>query len=233
MKKIFSKTAYTLIELIVSLLLASFVVLGIYSIDQVLNNNAQDYGQRYLVKSETQVTLNHILNNAALAVGDGMSDSFGNVHLGILSGAGNPPGAGDANTFCIHQAANSNISGSGSPLWLCYTWYPSTDPTYPNQIEYCTFPYTAATGAPSFRGALPCKSTNSPATGPTFLGTAFALPAVTFAGSTGSFTVTLQNCLNNAASSCNAGGAGISTDQINNPEVQISGTVFPPQEGTG
>ena len=59
MKKIFSKTAYTLIELIVSLLLASFVVLGIYSIDQVLNNNAQDYGQRYLVKSGTQTTLNH------------------------------------------------------------------------------------------------------------------------------------------------------------------------------
>ena len=71
MKRIFSKTAFTLIELIVSSVLVSVVVLGIFSINSVLNNNNQDYGQRYLVKSETQATLNHILNNASLAVGSG------------------------------------------------------------------------------------------------------------------------------------------------------------------
>lgn len=232
MKKIFFKTAYTLIELIISLVLASVVILGIFSINMVLNGNHQDYGQRYLVRSETQATLNHILNNATLAVGSGYPDSFGNADLGILSGAGNPPGVGDANTFCIHQAANANISGSASALWLCYTWYPSGG-TYPYQIMYCTFSYTAATANPSFRGALPCSTISSPLTGPTFLGTAYSNPAPAFSTTTDNFSITIQNCLTNSAATCNASGVGISSDPVNNPEVQVSGSIFPPQEGTG
>ena len=239
MKRFFSKTAFTLIELIISLLLMSVIILGIYSIQQVLNSNTQDYGQRYLIKSETQIILDHMLTNANLAVGDVMkgdalTNSYNNQDYSILYGASNPPGVNDANTFCIHQAANSNISGTGSPLWLCYTWYPSTDGTYPNQIVYCTFPYQTATASPSFRGALPCKASNGPTTGPTFLGTSFAAPAVTFVATTGSFTVTLKNCINNAPSgTCDGTSDGVSSDPVNNPEVKLSGTVFPPQEGAG
>ncbi len=228
MKKIFSKTAYTLIELLVSILLVSVVVLGISSINMVLTNNQQDYGQRFLVKSETQATLNNILNDAALAIGSGLPDSFGNADLGILIGAGNPPGVGDANTFCIHQAGHC-MEFCVMDNWACYTWYPSSDLTYPNQIVYCSFGYTAATGNPSFRGAYPCALVN----GPNVIrsaGTAYANPVVNFSATTG-FSITIQNCLNNTASSCKS--TGTSTDPINNPEVQVSGSVFPPQEGTG
>ena len=228
MKKIFSKTAYTLIELIVSLLLASVVILGIYSIDEVLNNNSQDYGQRYLVKSETQATLNHILNNAALAVGDGRSDSFGNADLGILSGAGNPPGAGDANSFCIHQAGTSdtppgqNIVNSATDIWLCYTWS-----AY--QIYWCTLILPLLGAIRLFVALCPLYrrkrqlhiSRNS----------LYCSCDYICSGNNRAFSVTLQNCLNDAASGCSS--SGTSTDQVNNPEVQISGTVFPPQEGTG
>ena len=120
MKKNLSKTAFSLIELIVTSLLVIIVMLGAFSINSVLTNNNQDYGQRYSVKSVTQITLNHILNNASLAVGSGTADNYGNIDQGILWGAGNPPeitngvynnfnGVGDPNSFCIHQAANNNI----------------------------------------------------------------------------------------------------------------------------
>ena len=227
MKKIFSKTAYTLIELIVSLMLASVVILGIYSVQEVLNSNNQDYGQRYLVRSETQLTLNHILNNASLAVGDGASTN-GMLDLSILAGAGVPPGVNDANSFCMHQAGTGdtppgqNIINSAADIWLCYTWSPAT-----YQIYYCTMSFNA--GASPYRGAAaPCTSSSA---NYTFLGTAYSAPTIAFVGSTGSFTVTLTNCLSNAAGSCSS--TGTSTDQINNPEVQISGSVFPGQEGTG
>ena len=73
-----SKTAFTLVELIVSLVLVGIVLLGLASITTILGTSNQDYGQKYLVKADTQTTLNHILNNASLAVGSGTSDAFGN-----------------------------------------------------------------------------------------------------------------------------------------------------------
>ena len=64
MKRIYSKTALSLLELIIATALVSVIILGIFAINTVLSNNNIDYGQRYFVKSETQTTLNHILNNA-------------------------------------------------------------------------------------------------------------------------------------------------------------------------
>src|SRR5450631_3425882 len=112
MQKNSSKTAYTLIELIVSLLLVSVVVLGIFSINLVLNNNNQDYGQRYLVKSETQATLNHILNNASLAVGSGTTVGNQNVaDQGIVSFTSNAVNQ----NFCVHQKPTTTTD-----TWACY-----------------------------------------------------------------------------------------------------------------
>ncbi len=232
MKKILSKTGFTLIELIVSLMLVSVVVLGIFAINNVLSNNNQDYGQKYLVRSETQATLNHILNNASLAVGNTTTDPYGNLEQGILIGAA---GMGDANSFCVHQDmppnpidnAPVNYPSSAPPdysnsRWLCYTWYPSTNPTTPNQIFYCATPYNDSL---SYRGAASCNGiANSQ-----FLGTAYSIanpapPAFTNV----TFSITLQNCLNNSLSTCSSTGA--STDPANNPEVQVSGSVSTPQE---
>jgi prepilin-type N-terminal cleavage/methylation domain-containing protein len=220
-KNVFKK-AFTLIELIVGLVLLSFIVMGIFSISSVLDSNHQDYGQQYLVKSETQTTLNHILNNASLAVGSGTSDSFGNQDLGILIGAGNPPGAGDANSFCIHQAGNNNIINSANDIWLCYT-------INANQIYWCTSTFAAATAFPSFRGAAaPCTAASA---NYTFLGTAFSIsnPAAPTYTATNGFSITIQNCYNDSLGSCSA--TGTSTDPANNPEIQLSGSVTPPQEG--
>ena len=104
---------------------------------------------------------------------------------------------------------------------MCYTWNPNN-----NQISYCSMPYLP-TMAP-YRGAASCTHVANAQ----YLGTAFSNPTVTF-GVDGSnsgnqllFTVSLQNCLDNSAASCQAG-----TDQANNPEIQVSGSAFPTQEG--
>jgi hypothetical protein len=211
MKRFFSKTAVTLIELIVAVSLVSIVLLGLSSINMVLSNNNQDYGQRYLVRSETQATLNHILNNASLAVGSGSANDEG-----VLIGAA----VGDPNSFCIHQGPNNNIFNNvNNDIWLCYT-------LSSNQIKYCTETYSAG-GDP--RGAASCTASPNITSGPTFLGTAYSItnPSSSLNSTTG-FSITIQNCLNDSALGCNS--SGISTLPANNPEVQITGTVFPPQE---
>jgi len=229
MKKNFSKTAFTLIELIVSLALVSVVVLGIFSINTVLNNNNQDYGQRYLVKSETQTTLNHILNNASLAFGS--ATNVGNppeLDQGILIGP--QMGAANNNSFCIHQSPTSG------DIWICYTLDTNSSDAAYQQITYCnkTYNINDSTG---YRGAS--GSCTNPAQ---FLGTANSitiLPAGStlpqspyFANSGGQllFSITITNCLNDSLASCNGSGPGISSDPANNPEVQVSGSVSPPQE---
>jgi len=226
-----TKTAFTLIELIVSLTLVSVVVLGIFAINVVLNNNNQDYGQRYLVRSETQTALNHILNDASLAVGSGTN--VGNPSVldqGIVIWS-----SGANENFCMHQ----NPTGApGGDIWACYEWdNTSGDGTY-KQIWSCTMPYTLNPSTNN-RGALTanCSGTGS------FLGTAYnvtnpvnGLIGPYYSPSTNptiGFSITIQNCLNDSASTCNAGGNGISSDPVNNPEVQVSGSVVPSQEGTG
>jgi len=230
MTKILIKNAFSLIELIVSMALLCLIVLGIFSINMVLNNNHQDYGQKYLVKSSTQTTLNHILTNVSLAVGSGTVDQYGNKDLGVLHGNGvqpdGNPGVGDANSFCIHQAAGNNILGTGADIWLCYT-------INANQINWCTSAFNAAA---AFRGAAaPCTNASA---NYTFLGSAFSIfnpTGPTFVDNPATnqlqFTITIENCLNNTAITCNQGGNGISGDPANNPEIQLSGSVTPPQEG--
>ncbi len=225
--------AFTLIELIVAILLTSVVVLGIFSINMVLINNQRDYGQRYLVRSATQVTLNHILNNVSLAHG-----SVNTNDEGILIGAQLQDA--DANSFCIHQPGTSttggqNLVNSASDIWLCYSWVN----TY--QINWCAETYSGPGADP--RGASSCSYANSnghliSGTSVTFLGSAYSISYLngastppSFTPTIGSFSMTIQNCLNNSASTCK--NTGTSTDPANNPEVQISGSVFPPQVSTG
>ncbi len=211
MKNFFLKTAYTLIELIISLVLVSVVVLGIFSINMVLNNNNQDYGQRYLVRSETQNTLNHILNNASLAVGSGTN--VGNPSV-LDQGIVFFTSAGVNQNFCIHQQNPGDI-------WACYEFdLTPVDPAY-HQICYCNASYNLLDGS-GYRGATAancCGGTNS------FLGTAYSVNS-TFTNNV--FSITIQNCLNN-----NNPPGTCGSDPVNNPQVTVSGSVFPPQEGNG
>jgi len=235
MKRIFSKTAFTLIELLVSLFLVSFIILGIFSITMVLNNNGQDYGQRYLVRSATQTTLNHILNNASLAVGTVNANDEA-----ILNGAvaGQAHGLADPTTFCIHQQP----TGVGSDIWLCYSW--TNTVANPYQINWCAEKYTAGADP---RGASSCSTAQSsgnlaPGSSITFLGTAYSIIQTGQSSLTSSpyfvpnnspliFGINIQNCLNNSLPSCQT--SGISSNPTENPEVQLSGTVTPLQATSG
>lgn len=230
------KKGITLIELIVSLSLLSIIVLGILSINTMLNYNNQDYGQRYFVRSATQTTLNHILNNASLAIGNTATDPYGNVEQGILIGQS---GVGDPNSFCIHQDVPSGSSLDNASVnnpastppnytnsrWLCYTYYGSGAGT-PYQIFYCAMPYNDSA---SYRGAASCKSAQV-TVGPAYLGTAYSIinPNPPSFNSTTGFSITIQNCLNNALTTCDP--SGISRNPGSNPEVQLSGSVIPSQE---
>ena len=210
MKKKLSKTAFSLLELIIASMLLIIVLLGIFSVNTVLNNNNVDYGQRYFVKSGTQTTLNHILNNASLAVGSGTIDSNNNPDQGIEIGNAGVSNDPNSYSFCIHQAANNNLINSPSDIWLCYTWSPNY------QINYCTFAYDSS--QPN-RGASSCV-------GGSFLGTAHNNPVVSFANNI--FFMTIQNCLNNAALNC---WSNTPPDPVNNPEYSLSGSASPLQSG--
>ncbi len=208
MNKVLSKTAYTLLELIIALVLVTVVVLGIFAVNSVLSNNNQDYGQRYLVRSDTQTTLNHIINNASLAVGSAttLTPSGGPpvADLGILIGA--QMGAANNNSFCIHQ-------NNGADTWLCYVFDPVGF-----QIKYCNKAYNL-TDPNGYRGAG-----GSCLAAAQFLGTAFSIATV-FTNSNGQllFTITIQNCLNDSATCFSA------PDPVNNPNVTVSGSAFPTQ----
>jgi len=228
MKNIARTTALTLIELIFAATLVSVVLLGLFSITTVLSTNSQDYGQKYLLASQTQATLNHILGNASLAVRDNI---FSN-DPGIITST-TPPGniLGDPNSFCIHQDISSLAPANNTPnnpatpndytddRWLCYTLS-----NY--QIYYCAMAYCS--------GHPPCASpwgaaSCAPATS-VFLGTAFKITNVSYAYPT--FAISIQNCLNDATPPGTCSVLGTSLDPANNPEVVRSGSVATPQVGT-
>jgi len=225
---IFKTTALTLIELIVSSMLVTIVLFGLFSITNVLSTNSQDYGQRYLLASQTQATLNHILNNVSLAVKD-----IGSGDTAIMY-----PVAADTNTFCIHQNVQCSSPVNGNPCtlspasdtplntpgvytndrWLCYTMSA-------HQINYCSMAYVP--------GASPWGATQncSGVANKTFLGTAYSItnpnpPAL----ANGIFSMTVENCVDDSASSCNT--IGTSTDLANNPEVARYGSIALKQIGS-
>lgn len=227
MKKFFTQNAFTLIELIVATLLIAVVIFGIFSIQLILSNNGQDLGQKYLVKSQTQTALNHILNNASLAY----SDTVGDPAIVTAGIAGDAPGV--TQSFCIHQPANKNgvvynLANSATDIWLCYSW--TNTNLNPYQINWCAEPFGAA-GTPASCNAAIANGNIISVNGNnvTFLGSAFSI-APTYISSAANggplFSITIQDCLNNA-SGCRA--SGTSTDMNNNPEVPLSGSVIPLQ----
>jgi hypothetical protein len=84
--------------------------------------------------------------------------------------------------------------------------------------------------ASSHRGAGSCIGSSSNFQ---FLGTAYSMtnPSPAFTSASG-FSITIQNCLNDSAASCYNANPALQ-DPINNPQVQVSGSVFPPQQGNG
>ena len=213
-------TALTLLELIVSMMLVSVVLFGLFSVSMVLTNNSQDYGQRFLLNSQTQATLSHILNNASLAVKDISSGEPGI----FISMATNPE------FFCIHQnISNTILPADDTPLntpgvysndrWLCYTLS-----NY--QINYCAMQYVA--GASPW-GAASCDGVANS----TFLGTAYSITTSTPPTfSNGVFSITIQNCLDDTAASCFNADPTLQ-DPVNNPQVTKSGSVACLQQGNG
>ena len=121
--------------------------------------------------------------------------------------------------------------------WLCYSWYtpgpagsgnacpaPAFFPTCANdyQIWYCAWPYNSNDSTPGeIRGAKNCNTSHNPK----FLGMAYAfIGGVKYDPKKG-FSLTLQNCLNNSLPSCPA-----NSDPVNNPQVTLSGNVYPAQQ---
>ncbi|MBF0503741.1 MAG: hypothetical protein HQL14_01445 [Candidatus Omnitrophica bacterium] len=215
------KTALTLIEMIIATMLVSVVLMGLFSVSTVLSNNTQGYGQRLLLNSQTQATLDHILNDAALSVGSGTKvGGSGQQDQGIMIG----PPAAPGNSFCIHQDPNSTPTNLNDDIWLCYvlelppagfapfySLYTCQKPYLPNDPNRGT---TQLCVAPPGFGAWH------------FVGTAFSI-APQYNNSV--FSITIQNCLNNSAASCQA--SGISTDQVNNPEITKIGSIACLQQG--
>ena len=123
MKKIFAKIkGLTLIELIIASMLISLILFGVISTNTALNNTGHDSGQRASVTSQTQTTLNHILNNAAMAVGSSAPNNEGILIGENNYGPSDLTGLGDTNSFCIHQSPGANIlNNANEDLWLCYS----------------------------------------------------------------------------------------------------------------
>lgn len=200
---IFKATGLTLIELIVTSMLVSVVLFGLFSVTNVLSNNSQDYGQRYLLASQTQATLNHILGNVALAVG-----SVG-ANTAIVLNAG-----GDPNSFCVHQGPNSNIlNNAPEDIWLCYSFSGY-------QINWCAENYPGLPASCSVASGLGHLVAG---TSIMFVGTAYSMGPPAYANPT--FSVTIKNCLNDSATCFS------SPDPVNNPQVARTGSVATVQVG--
>jgi len=225
MKKINSNIGLSLVELILASVLVIIVIVGIVAINFALSNNNQDYGQRYLLKSETQATLNNILYNASLAIG-----SLGDVGIGTIASPYVADQAvlvgtqmGGSNTvnpsFCIHQQQSISTPPYYNDIWMCYMLDNTTgDVTY-GQISYCNKTYTINDSA-GFRGA-------SAACVGTYLGNGIGITPIFSSSSPLLFQMNIVNCYNNSATAtCSSTG---STDQVNNPSVSLTGSVIPMQ----
>lgn len=221
MKRTLNQKAFTLIELIVCLVLLTIIALGIYAINMVLVFNDQDSGQQYSIKSQTQITLDNILNNASLGYGSAnLNDDA------ILIGVPQQGGGNDPNSFCIRQPS-SQLNGYS---WYCYSWTNKKNSAYQYQINSCTETYEYKNMTTNPRGAGSCLKPSPVKTqilsGPTFVGTAFSMSPSFNAnpqGASWQFSMKIQNCLDDSNTSTCFG----TTQDPNNPEVTLTGSVIP------
>jgi len=215
MRKIRCNYAFTLIELIVSMTLMGIVVAGLLSINVVLTSNSKEYSTKAMLEANTQAVLNHILHNANLAVGSGskiqLTDGTIIDDKGIMMGAE----IGDAQSICIHQDPNNTPNDTSDDIWYCYT---DQGHSSDYQLKYCTRPYTLD---PPYRGASSCGGSG------TVVGTLGAVTFLTYDKTSG-FKITVGNCIDNHADSCTTTES--LRDPANNPEVLLTGSVFPPQQ---
>jgi hypothetical protein len=106
--------------------------------------------------------------------------------------------------------------------WACYELdLTSADSAY-HQIWYCNASYNLTTVT---RGATAAAAAACLGSG-TFLGTAYSATTTFSSTTNGPFAITLQNCLNDSATSCFNANSALQ-DPVNNPQVTLSGTVYP------
>ncbi len=245
--------SFTIIEILVASIVVSIILLGVITTSISLSNSARFSSGNYFVTQSTQSTLNHILKNAALAIGTpsnpgfvGMNTLWDKDDLGNPIKApdgtvleGNPPlsdlvGSGKPSTFCIHQ--NLSLNGSYNILnsnayhrWLCYTLDTAT-----KNIYWCARAYDV-NNPPGTAGYLSSQPANINHTGgapcsttDNLLGTATNISTSLSINAAGSsqkveFQVTIDNCLDPNGNVFGQCVAGGS----NNPYVQKTGTISP------
>jgi len=248
-----------MLELIITSVLVVIVVFGIFAVNNVLNNSSQDFGQRYFVKSETQTTLNHILNNASMAVGTGTNISFSGggsvLDEGIVFGTDANEGwgavGGDQYSFCIHQDVPSltpdnttvNSPATTPPnystsRWLCYTWYgpgnlcstASINNCSSYEIWYCARAYDSTINPSRGAGACNTSTPSGPISSALYLGTAQSNPFSTSSALPASFSSTSGFSITLYNCLDNTLTSG-ACGSSNNPTATLSGSVFPSQVG--
>jgi hypothetical protein len=186
-----------------------------------LQNNSRNYGANHVVNVQTLRVLNHILSNAAAAVGTGSA-----LHTkGILTVADMHTLAGILNnkpTFCIHQDL-APLADEANDRWFCYTQ--NTD-SNSGAISYCTFsyvPFTSSMDPSNNSNARRGADDYCHGGGITLLET--LVPASNFSNSNPSFvltpeirfTITVTGRLNPTAAA----------DTRSNPEIVKTGSVSP------
>ena len=223
MTAISSQKAYTLLEVMVAFVIVSLVLLGIITTNTSMDTANRAMGLRYTLKADTQAILNHILQNAALAMGSASPGDEGIING--FQGAGGLSG-GNATTFCIHQpgtnSGGNNIIANPTDIWLCYSYVAAN-----HTLFWCAETYAAGADP---RTASACSTSGTRIGAIRTLGSVFSIqPVYTVYSATGQseFDVAITSCIDNAAATCQAGGT--STSPESNPEIQLSGTVNPLQ----
>ena len=218
MRHLYSKKAFTLMEIIIASTIVAVIILGVVTSSISLQRASKNSSNSYFAAQSTQTLLNYFLEDAYKAVGTISSK-------GILIGTAE---TGDANTTCFYQQnvgvplAEFRSNGlpvttpaATAPQWVCYT-YPLVGESTGN-VYSCTKNVTSA--APGSCLTETNKKLVGRAKDVTPL---FEVVPDQLGGQKVLFHVQISNCLKvGAGITCGSGDA-------DNPYVVKEGSVSPP-----
>ena len=108
-----TRRALTLTELIIATVIIGIIMIGVVSSDYAVRNHANNQGAGAVLTLNTRVLVDHIMKNAALAIGDKNNLGFSFAPNAVLN---SPPGF-----FCVRQDINNTPSDYSDDQWACYT----------------------------------------------------------------------------------------------------------------